>query len=265
MLTFLMIGAHPDDMDLRCGGLASLLSRQGHRVIFLSMANGNGGHMTMDRESLRLRRRGEMAAAAQVYGVQYETLDVDDGCLTADLATRNALMRYIRRAKPDAIITHRTGDYHPDHRACGQLVMDCSYLVGVPLICPDVPALRKNPVILYCEDKFSAPAPFRPDVAVRCDEVIDQKIEGVLKHESQLYEWLPYDRNWEDVLSSKTREEATRRLQERMRVRFSGPVQRFPDAFPAGTQYGEAFQIDEYGGEMTEEVLRAMTAGNGIQ
>ena len=70
--------------------------------------------------------------------------------------------------KPDVIITHRSCDYHPDHRACGQLVCDCSYMVGVPLFCPDVPALRKAPVILFTEDRFTQPAPFRADIAVAC-------------------------------------------------------------------------------------------------
>ena len=45
---------------------------------------------------------------------------------------------------------------------------------------------------------------------------------------------------------------------ERLRRRFAAPVARFPQRFPAGTQYGEVFQIDEYGGDMTEEIRAAM-------
>ncbi|MBQ2463340.1 MAG: PIG-L family deacetylase, partial [Clostridia bacterium] len=68
MLTFLMIGAHPDDMDLNCGGTAIRLQKLGHRVIFLSMTNGNAGHMTMTPEELRSTRMQEMKVAAQRFG-----------------------------------------------------------------------------------------------------------------------------------------------------------------------------------------------------
>ena len=258
MLTFLMIGAHPDDMDLKAGGLAMKVSAKGHRAVFLSITNGNAGHMSMEKEALRRRRQREMENAGAVFGVPYDTLDIDDGYLTADLPTREKLMRYIRKIQPDAIITHRGCDYHPDHRACGQLVCDCSYLVGVPLFCPDVPAMQKAPVILFSEDGFTVPAPFRADVAVACDSCIERKIRGTLQHESQFYEWLAYDGNWTDVLNSKTKEEATAHLEERLRQRFARPVARFPQRFPAGARYGEVFQIDEYGGKMTEEIRRAM-------
>ena len=258
MLTFLMIGAHPDDMDLRASGLAMRLIEKGHRAVFLSVTNGNAGHMTMEKEALRLRRRQEMADAASVFGLRYDTLDIDDGYLTADIPTREKLMRYIRGVRPDVIVTHRSCDYHPDHRACGQLVCDCSYLVGVPMFCPDAPAMRKAPVILFSEDRFSTPAPFRADIGVNCDSCIDRKIKGTLRHESQFYEWLAYDGNWTEVLNSKTKEEATVYLEDALRQRFSRPVVRFPERFPAGTRYGEVFQIDEYGGEITDEIRQAM-------
>lgn len=260
MLTFLMIGAHPDDMDLCCGGLAVRLQASGHRVIFLSMTNGNAGHMTMQPEELRACRLAEMTAAAEAFGgIRYETMDINDGYLTADIATRDRLIRYIRKEKPDVIITHRSCDYHPDHRACGQLVMDCSYLVGVPLICPEAEALRHPPVILLCEDSFTCPAPFRADIGVPLDAVIDQKIQGVLCHRSQFFEWLAYDGHWDDVLNARTEEEAAGHLKRRLSARFSKPVQRFPSAFPEGTSYGEVFQIDEYGGPMTDTIRAAMT------
>ena len=261
MATFLMIGAHPDDMDLRCGGLASRLHAQGHQAVFLSMTNGNAGHMSDDPAALRLRRLEEMRRAALEYGgIRYETMDVPDGYLTPDIPTRDRLIRYIRALAPDVIITHRSCDYHPDHRACGQLVNDSSYLVGVPLVCPDVPALRSHPAILFCEDRFTSPAPFRPDVCAPCDGTIEQKICGVLAHVSQFYEWLPYDGHWEDVLSCKTEREMTKVLDARLRRRFSATVRRFPDRFPEGTTYGEAFQLDEYGGPLTDE-MRAILEG----
>ena len=264
-MKFLMIGAHPDDTDLRCGGLAIQLVRHGHQVRFLSLTTGNAGHQSMSRDELRQRRQIEMTEAGKVYGVRYDTLGIDDGYLTADIPTREKLLRYIRHYAPDVIFTHRTCDYHPDHRAAGQLVNDCSYMVCVPLVCPDAPAPRDPPVILAYEDGFTVPAPFRADIAVCCDDVINRKIEGVLKHVSQFYEWLAYNNHWDAVLNAQTDEEKKAYLTEGLKMRFSGPVKRYPEKFAAGAQYGEVFQIDEYGGKMTDEIMSAITGHSAKQ
>ena len=259
MLTFLLIGAHPDDVDLDSGGLALKLISKGHHVYFLSMTNGNAGHMTENRDTLRTRRLGEMQEAARRFHcIRYDTMDIDDGYLKTDHETRDRLIRYIRQLAPDVIVTHRSCDYHPDHRACGQLVQDCSYLIGVPLICPDTPALRYAPVIMFSEDCFTSPSPFRADLAVGIDAFVDAKVHASLAHVSQLYEWLPYDGHWDDVEDAATEKEKTEALTLRLKTRCQGPVQRFPSRFSAGTHYGEVFQVDEYGGPLTDEIRSAM-------
>ena len=65
-------------------------------------------------------------------------------------------------------------------------------MVIVPSFCPDVPALRKNPVFLYTEDNFKKPNPFAPDVVVPIDPVIDLKVACIDALESQFYEWNPW-------------------------------------------------------------------------
>lgn len=258
MLKFLVLGAHPDDPDAQAGGLAVKMRKKGHEVTFLSLTNGNAGHQTMAREPLRARRLAEMQEVAKAYDIRYDTLDIEDGYLTADIPTREKLMRYIRTVRPDVIIAPRTNDYHPDHRAVGQLACDCSYMVGVPSFCPDVPAMHNHPVILSSEDRFTYPAPFRADIGVAIDDVVEQKIRGLIQHKSQYYEWLAYDGDWKDVLEAKSEEEATEALYVRERERFTGPVKRHPEKFAEGVRYGEVFQIDEYGGKMTDEILHAM-------
>lgn len=258
MLRFLMIGAHPDDPDADTGGLALKLRAKGHEVIFLSVTNGNAGHHLMDRDALRLRRLGEMQRVAETLDIRYDTLDLDDGSLTADLPTREKLMRYLRTVHPDVILAHRTSDYHPDHRAVGQLVCDCSYLIGVPLFCPDVPIPEKRPVILSTEDQCATSNPFRADIAVDIGAFVQQKIKGLLCHESQYFEWLAFDGNWTGVLEAKSREEAAAYLTAQELDRFKGPVRRFPDRFAPGVVWGEVYQIDEYGAPMTEEIRSAM-------
>ena len=256
---FLVIGAHPDDCDLLAAGLAMKMLQKGHEVFFLSATDGSAGHQSMSREELAARRAGECEKAGEILGLTYETLPIPDGELTADLPYRRMLMKRIREIAPDVIITHRTCDYHPDHRACGQLVMDCSYLVGVPLFCPEVPALRKAPVILSMWDHFTNPTPFRADLCVPIDDVVERKIDATLSHVSQFYEWLPWIGGWEDIESAPTFEEKTALLHEQMHGRFSRAAKLYPDKLPEGTQYAEAFEWNEYGGALTDELVEVIT------
>ena len=105
-------------------------------------------------------------------------------------------------------------DYHPDHRYTGVLVQDAAYMVVVPNIASDTPALRKNPVFMYFEDGFQKPAPFRPDVAVSIDDVIDKKLDMMDAHVSQMYEWLPWVANALDKVPKLARPSAKRWLKE---------------------------------------------------
>ena len=256
---FLVIGAHPDDCDLMAAGLAMKMLAKGHEVFFLSATDGSAGHQTMSREDLAARRAGECKKAGEILGLTYEALPIPDGELTADLPYRRMLMKRIREIAPDVIITHRTCDYHPDHRACGQLVMDCSYLVGVPLFCPEVPALRKAPVILSMWDHFTNPTPFRADVCVPVGDVVERKIDATLSHVSQFYEWLPWIGGWEAIENAPTFEAKTELLRQQMHNRFSRAAKLYPDKLPEGTQYAEAFEWNEYGGALTDELVEVMT------
>ena len=186
-----MIGAHLDDNDFCGGGTALKYLERGHSVRFLSMANGSGGHHVLSPKEIAARRYREAQAVAALTGLEYDVWDIGDCELMADLETRKKLVRYIREYNPDIIFTHRTNDYHADHRNAGILVQDASYLVIVPHFCPEVPAMKEMPVIMFFRDKFKKP-PFTPDVAVNIDDVMDKKFEMFNCHVSQVYEWLPY-------------------------------------------------------------------------
>ena len=62
----------------------------------------------------------------------------------------------------------------------------------VPHLCPETPALRRNPAFFYLEDAFRVPVPFRADIAVNIDEVWERKLDALDAHASQVYEWLPW-------------------------------------------------------------------------
>ena len=256
---FLMIGAHPDDMELRCGGLALALRQKGHKVKFITMTDGSAGHQSLDRETMARRRKEEAATTAKIFDIDYTLMPNPDACLEATLEVRKDLMRQIREFAPHVIFTHRTNDYHPDHRACGQLVMDCAYMVRVPLFCPEVPCPAHEPAILSVWDNFTRPLPFQPDLVVPIDPFVEKKIEGCLCHTSQFYEWLPHINGWTEIQAAETKEEKTRLLKEILYDRFELEAKLYPELLPEGTKYAESFQWNEYGAALTDELRRVIT------
>src|SRR5207237_8785747 len=97
----------------------------------------------------------------------------------------------MRALTADIVFAPRPNDYRPDHRYTGIFVQDAAYMVTVPNVVSEVPALRKNPVFLNFYDNFTRPQPFRPDIVVSIDDVYDKKIDMLDAHVSQVYEWLP--------------------------------------------------------------------------
>lgn len=187
----MMIGAHPDDCDFRSGGLAIKYARAGHAVKFLAMVDGRGGHQTMNPADVAARRKKETQSVAKLTGIEYDVWDIPDCELIADLPTRKRLVRCIREFNPDIIFCSRPNDYHPDHRNASLLVQDASYLLIVPNFCSETKAMDKMPVIMNFYDHFQNP-PFRADIVVNIDDVIEEKFKMIDCHESQMYEWLPY-------------------------------------------------------------------------
>ena len=175
-LRILIIGAHPDDGDIKAGGTAAKWCALGHVVQFVSLTNGQAGHHTMYGPGLANRRKAEAQAAGAIIGATYEVFDHPDGELDDRLEYRHQVIRLVRSFRPDLIITHRSNDYHPDHRFAGLLVQDASYLLTVPAVCSDVPYLAVCPVILYFSDAFQKPNRFEPHVVVDIEDEFDQFI-----------------------------------------------------------------------------------------
>jgi LmbE family N-acetylglucosaminyl deacetylase len=124
-------------------------------------------------------------------GVSTEVLDIHDGEILPTLENRRIITKLIREWNADIVITNRPNDYHPDHRYTSILVQDSAYMVTVPFFGPDVPPLNKNPVFLYASDGFQRPNPFRADVAVGIDDVVEPTLDALLVMESQIHEGGP--------------------------------------------------------------------------
>jgi len=253
-LTYMFIGAHPDDADIEFGGTAILLKDLGHEIVFVSATDGSAGHQAMNRKELAARRLGETQKVSQHLGISYVVMDVLDGELVPDLATRHELIKIIRQCKPDVIISPRPNDYHPDHRATGQLVQDCSFLLTVPLVCPDVPRLERNPYILYHQDDFTKPTELNPDVLVDITPVIDRKMESLALHQSQIFEWLPFIDRYDDEIPDPAGDYVAWMKRHWGNpgdpIRFKGLLNN-PD-----TEYMEVFECCEYGSNITPEIAQ---------
>lgn len=194
MKRYLVIGAHPDDPEVLFGGCAIKLIKNGHQVKFVSISNGDCGHYNMEREALIKRRKSEAMKAAAIAGItEYEILDVPDCHIVCTLELREKLIRLIRKYAPDVIISHRLCDYHADHRATAQCVMDCAYLIRVPMYCPETPIPAQDPVFAYAYDRFDDPRPIRVDAIAEIDSVMETKMKMFDCHISQFYEWLPWN------------------------------------------------------------------------
>jgi N-acetylglucosamine malate deacetylase 1 len=187
-LRIIVFGAHPDDCELDAGGAAIKWAKQGHRVKLVSVTNGDIGHWQMKGKPLARRRLAEVQAADRILGAETEVLPIHDGELEPTLEHRRTITRLIRQWQADIVIAPRSWDYHPDHRYVGVLVQDAAYMVTVPFFCPDTPPLRDNPVFLYASDGFEKPYPFRPDVVVSIDDVLEQKVDALHELTSQIYE-----------------------------------------------------------------------------
>ena len=258
----LVIGAHPDDCDIKAGGIAALYTQKGHVVKFVSVTNGDAGHHEMGGGPLAQRRNAEAQAAAEIIGIEYELLDIHDGELMPTLENRFQIIRTIRDFRPDLIMTHRPNDYHPDHRYTSMLVQDAAYMVTVPNICALTPHLERNPVIVYLSDGFKKPNPFEPDVAIGIDAVVEKKIDMLHCHVSQFYEWLPYNSGTLNSVPD-TAEGRRNWLAERLRKRFSTIAENNRSLLTnlygvkegLDMQYVETFESCEYGSSLTSENL----------
>lgn len=267
-LRIIVFGAHPDDCELRVGGMAALWAAQGHHVKFVSTTNGDIGHAKMAGGPLAQRRTEEVKKAAEILGIASEVLDIHDGELMPTLENRKTFVRLIREWKADLVIGHRPNDYHPDHRYTGILMQDAAYMVTVRFYCPDVPHLKRNPVFLYMSDGFQKPAPFDPAVVVPIDSVLDQKLKAICTLESQIEStWATG--SFDDILpipSDPT--ERAKRFKEVCDARargYAAIADKYRDKMielcgeekGKAAKYAEAFELCEYGRRPgTEELKR---------
>lgn len=265
-LRVIVFGAHPDDAELVAGGCSCLWSEQGHHVKLVSVTNGDIGHWRMAGGALAQRRAAEVLEADKILGATSEVLDIHDGEVEPTLENRRTITRLIRRWNADIVIGPRTNDYHPDHRYTGVLLQDSAFMVTVPFFCPDTPALKKNPVFLYCSDGFQKPSPFKPDIVVSIDCVIERKAEGLAAIVSQFIEggcggnasMVPKDEAALKVRQQQARKSFPRRNEWIANQYRDKLIELYGEVEGKKVRYAEAFEVCEYGRRPNAQDLRKL-------
>ena len=265
-LRIICFGAHPDDAELKAGGVAAMWAAKGHEVKLVAVTNGDIGHWNEAGGPLARRRRAEVERASKILGSTVEVLDIHDGELMPTLENRRTITRLIREWKADIVMSPRPNDYHPDHRYTGVLVQDAAYMVAVPNFLPEIPPLKSNPVFLFYSDRFEKPNPFQADIIVSIDSVIDKKLDGLMGMDSQFYEGGALGSA--DLIPKEPAKQQERRkmLRDGFANRDRAVANRFRakleelygrDRAPK-VQHAEAFEICEYGRRPDKAEIRKL-------
>lgn len=186
-MRILAVGAHPDDLEILCGGTLAKYRARGDDVVMCHVANGDKGHFVIMPEELTRIRAREAELAAAVIGAGCVALKFLDVEIFDSLQARTRVIDMVRVARPDVVITHHPDDYHTDHQATTQLLLEATFSATVPHVESEHPFLPKLPVVYFMDTL--AGLHFQPTEYVDITEFIAPKKEMLSKHVSQLA-WL---------------------------------------------------------------------------
>ena len=231
-MNILFFGAHPDDLEILCGGTIAACVAQGHRVTMAVATNGNVGSPSHRREEIaEIRRREAETAAGTLGAADLIWMDEDDEFLFDDKPTRLKFVDAIRCARAEIIVTHNPEDYHPDHNVCSKLAADSRILSAVRLVETAHPSLDGVPELYFMDSV--AGINFQPQFYSDITAFFEVKQKALLAHDSQ-NAWIQTIYG-HDITDHMQRQSAFRGLQ-------------------AGVKYAEAFAQPAYWPKAAEAV-----------
>ena len=126
-IDILIFGAHPDDVELGCGGTVIKLIAQGKKVAIIDLTKGELG-----TRGTAQTRKDECENATKILGIEMrENMDFKDGFFENDEGHKLALIKKIRNYQPEIVIANAPSDRHPDHGRASQIVVDACFLSGL--------------------------------------------------------------------------------------------------------------------------------------
>jgi bacillithiol biosynthesis deacetylase BshB1 len=183
-LDILAFGVHPDDIELSCAGVLLVEKLNGKKVGIIDLTRGELG----TRGNVQTRKE-EAENSAVILGVDVrENLGMDDGFFKNDKENQLAIIKVLRKYRPEVVICNAPADRHPDHGRSAELVSDAVFLSGLTKIeTSDEPghlqqAWRPKYVFNYIQDIYLSPT-FVVDIS----NVFDKKIEAIEAFSSQFY------------------------------------------------------------------------------
>lgn len=193
----LVILAHPDDPEFFCGATLARWARAGHEITYLLLTCGDKGfnpatHPEMSTEKLCIDRHAEQLNAARIIGAKaVHFFDLPDGYLVPSLELRRDVTREIRRHTPDILMTCDPqnlfagyGINHPDHRACGQVVLDAVFpAAGNPAYFPE---LLEEGYAPHMPHEIWCSLTNQPNVTLDISETWEIRLQALFEHTSQI-------------------------------------------------------------------------------
>ena len=171
-MRILICGAHPDDPETSCGGLAAKYSQAGHTVVLVYFSCGNPQKQFRGRPHDVVREE-ECRAATQILGADVHFMGFEDGNTPMTRGSTALVAQYLEQAAADVVLTHWPVDTHPDHQATGNMALRC-YLQQ-----------RKWALYFYEVMTGRQSLCFRPTDYVDITDTEQLKREACFCHESQ--------------------------------------------------------------------------------
>jgi bacillithiol biosynthesis deacetylase BshB1 len=221
-LDILAIGAHPDDVELGCGGTVAKEAANGKKVGILDLTRGELG----TRGTAETRDQ-EAADAAKLLGVHVrENVAFADGFFVNDKAHQLEIIKIIRKYRPEIVLCNAIDDRHIDHGKGSRLVSDACFLSGLMKIDTNQEAWRPKAVYHYIQWKD-----LKPDIVVDITGFMDKKMGSVFAYKTQFYN--PESKEPETPISSKNFSDSIE-----YRARNTGRM--------VGVEYAEGYTVERY-------------------
>ncbi len=172
----LVFGAHPDDIEIGCGGTVIKLTDAGRLVVLVDMVRGELG----TRGSAQIREQ-EAAAAAEILGVTArENLELEDGNVRSTPGAKHKVAEVVRRWKPQMVFVPYWEDRHPDHAHASELAYEGTFLAGLPRYETGQKAYRPEQLVYYM-----GWVEFEPTFIVDITDQFEQKMEAIYAYGTQ--------------------------------------------------------------------------------
>jgi bacillithiol biosynthesis deacetylase BshB1 len=179
-LQILAIVAHPDDVEISCGGTLAVAARQGVAVGILDLTRGE-----LSTNGTVEERAAEAAEAAGVLmaRVRRNAGLPDGGIDPLDSAQVRSVVRILRELRPSILLTHAPLDRHPDHVEASRIVDRAWYLAGLRQFDPEGGAAPHRAEGRY---HFASRIVFQPTFVVDVTPAWEEKRRAILAHRSQV-------------------------------------------------------------------------------